>query len=495
MRELQIAFITNPMIRRWMRILTIVEREETFTAISLAQRLTISQRTIVKDIHLINEHFGESIAVYSNNSGFHFEERDRLMYQEKKEELLEQDVLFEIMEKLYYGETTDLEELAHQYSYAESTLRRFLIKTQPILKDYGLTLSFKPVKLLGEEANIRKFFFDFYNGGEQTPQTVRPPEGLHPLLLQGLSEELSTQEVGTGLSIGAFYSLLYLTMVRVQQKQFIMIPQWAQDLVYKERDFRLLELLVPLIEKEYGITLPKEELAWLHLMIISKRTIHRLDQEVLFLNRFDQWPELKNVSVSYFSLATFDQWSRDRLETFMQAFLASRKLSELLWPIWNKPQAEAIQLAKQYDSYEKNALFLKKKRKELNFSAAGFEDLTVSFALFSELLLHAHQPQKNVLFLLEGDSMVVQTIRIQAERLFGEKYQLRFLSLHELTEERLKSRKTDLIVTNYRPYIFEYELTEDYLLLNPIPNEKDWERVKKKLHFFSKTDLSKEGFE
>lgn len=37
--------------------------------------------------------------------------------------------------------------------------------------------------------------------------------------------------------------------------------------------------------------------------------------------------------------------------------------------------------------------------------------------------------------------------------------------LHELTEELLKSRKTDFIVTNYRPYIFEYELIEDYLLL------------------------------
>ena len=51
-----------------MHILTIVEREETFTAISLTQRLTVSQRTVVKDIHGITEHFGQSVAVYSNNT-------------------------------------------------------------------------------------------------------------------------------------------------------------------------------------------------------------------------------------------------------------------------------------------------------------------------------------------------------------------------------------------------------------------------------------------
>lgn len=49
--------------------------------------------------------------------------------------------------------------------------------------------------------------------------------------------------------------------------------------------------------------------------------------------------------------------------------------------------------------------------------------------------------------------------------------------LHELTEELLKSRKTDFIVTNYRPYI---RINRG---LSPL-NEKACERVKQKLHFF-----------
>jgi hypothetical protein len=78
--------------------------------------------------------------------------------------------------------------------------------------------------------------------------------------------------------------------------------------------------------------------------------------------------------------------------------------------------------------------------------------------------------------------MVVQSIRLQAQRLLGESYQLNFLSLPELTEERLKSNKTDLIVTNYRPYIFDYELEKDYLLINTIPNQKDWDQLMQRLN-------------
>ncbi|MDF2534726.1 MAG: hypothetical protein K0R18_883 [Bacillales bacterium] len=461
-----------------MQILAIIEREGTFKTVSLAERLFCSQRTLVKDLHLIKEHFGDSVAILSNNSGFHFEEQDRLLYQERKEQLLEQDVLFEILEKIFFGEETDLDELAHQYSYAESTLRRFLLRTQPVLATYDLNLSFKPVTLVGEEVNLRKFFFDFYYGSEQTPQSVRSPEGLHQLVLQELGDQLGHYEVGTGLSIAAFYSLLYLTMVRVDQGKRVQVPQWAQDVVYQEQDFGLLVALVPRIKKEYGISLPKEELAWLYLVLASKRTTKLLSHEELFLARFNQWPEANRLAADYFSSSTFDSWDRPLLETFLASFFASRRLNDILWPIWNKQQIEVVQIIKQQATYEKNKAFLLHHRVDKCFTTHFFEDIVVSFTLFSDLLLHSHQPKKTVLFLIEGDSMVVQSIRLQAQRQLGEQYHLIFPGLHELTEARLKSEKTDLVVTNYRPYLFEYAIKEDYVLLNTIPNPKDWDRVK-----------------
>lgn len=51
------SFITSPSTKRWMQILTIIEREQVFKVGILSERLAISQRTLVKDLRLIKEHF------------------------------------------------------------------------------------------------------------------------------------------------------------------------------------------------------------------------------------------------------------------------------------------------------------------------------------------------------------------------------------------------------------------------------------------------------
>lgn len=479
MRDLQIAFITNPGVKRWMRILSIMEREQTFTIVSLSERLTISQRTLIKDIQSIKDHFQESIVVQSNNSGFRFKEKDRLAYQEKKEELLVNEVLFELVEQIFYGENTRLDELAHHYSYAESTLRRFLSKIEPYLESYGLRLSLNPVSFIGDEANIRKFFFDFYYNGEQTPYMIRPPEGLHTLFLAELSEDLGNYEVGTGVSTSAFYFLLYVTMVRVQQKKRLSLPPWIKSIVSKETDMALLLRFSRVIHQEYGILLEEEELIWLYLMLIGTRTIDRYDQETCFLTRYNQWPAVKKLATEYFSDPLFDGWDKPILECFLASFLASRQLNDVLYSVWNKQLAEEIAVIKSdhREAYKKNFTFLKKHHKTLPLSEKYREDVAVSLTLMVDLLINYYQPVKHIVFLLEGEALLVQTIRLQAQRYLGTQYVLVFLPLHELTEERLKAEEIDLIVTNYRPYILDYSLRKEYVLINTMPTQSDWERI------------------
>ncbi|MGM0149145.1 helix-turn-helix domain-containing protein [Enterococcus sp. AZ162] len=484
MRELQIAFITNAEIRRWMRILTIIEREHHFTIVALSERLMISQRTMVKDVQAIKSYFGKTIELLSLYNGFHFDERDRVGYQEKKEQLLENEVLLDIVGTIFYGEPIALADLAHQYSYAESTLRRFLVKIEPILAEYNLTLTLTPVNFVGEEADIRKFFFDFYYSSEQTPFTIRPPEGLHALVLDELSSKLGNYELGTGTTVSAFYYHLYITMVRVKQHQFISLPKWLKNVDYQEKDFQLLYSLQARIHEEYEIYLPKEEFAWVHLSVISKRTIHRVNQEHTFSQRFNQWDGLEQVVSDYLSDPFFAQWDTDTLGEFMTSFLVSRLINEALSPVLNKELEEVRVMAKQTygQIHEINSCFLQKHAQTLRFSAVTFEDVAVSFTLYMDMLFHYYQPVKQVLFLLEGDYLVVQSIRLQAQELLGKHYNLLFLPLQELTQERLNDAQIDLIVTNYRPYLLDYALETEYILMNSLPTAQDWTRVKHRLN-------------
>ncbi|NKD39835.1 M protein trans-acting positive regulator, partial [Enterococcus casseliflavus] len=420
----------------------------------------------------------------SLHSGFHFDERDRVRYQEKKEALLENEVLFEIIGTIFYGEPLALAELAHQYSYAESTLRRFLVRVEPIVAEYGLTLTLNPVNLVGDEANIRKFFFDFYYSSEQTPFTIRPPEGLHALILSELSGKLGTYELGTGTTVSAFYYHLYITMVRVNQNQFVSLPDWLKTIDYQEKDFQLLYSLQARIHQEYEIYLPKEEFSWVHLSVIAKRTIHRVDQERVFSQHFNCWEGLEQVTSDYLADPFFAQWDTDTLRQFMTSFFVSRLINEALGPVLNKELEEVRVMVKQTygQIHEIHSCFLQKHAQTLRFSAVTFEDVAVSFTFYMDMLFHHYQPVKQVLFLLEGDYLVVQSIRLQAQELLGKHYNLLFLPLQELTQERLNDEQIDLIVTNYRPYLLDYALETEYILMNSLPTAQDWIRVKHRLN-------------
>ncbi|MDY4306866.1 hypothetical protein SNF32_04120 [Enterococcus mundtii] len=56
------------------------------------------------------------------------------------------------------------------------------------------------------------------------------------------------------------------------------------------------------------------------LIIISKRTIDHIEQETVFLEKYNQWPEIDPVIESYFQLFNIDRKTNPILSTFLSAF-------------------------------------------------------------------------------------------------------------------------------------------------------------------------------
>lgn len=351
------------------------------------------------------------------------------------------------------------------------------------LKPYSLKFSLKPVELVGNEENIRKFFYDFYYVGDYTQHTIRPPKELHSFVLKQLAEQLGHYELGTGLPSSAVYFLLYLMICRVQQKRFVYIDSWIKKKIEKEKDFHMLYSLKNQLFKEFGVEVPKEEFVWLYVVLITQRTVNKREQERLFTERFNQWSSIKPIAKEYFADAQFDGWDRNKLEDFLTSYLVSKSLTQTIHPIWNKQQMEEVdRVKKEYpDAYPANHQFLKKHQRGLKYPASVFEDIVVGFTLFITLLVNAYQPRKTILFLLEGDALTVQEIRQHALRQLAQSHQLLFLPLEELTMEQVISESIDLVVTNYRPYLWDFPSEKEYVLINTPPNKSDWLRIVQQL--------------
>ncbi|EAC9513080.1 HTH domain-containing protein, partial [Listeria monocytogenes] len=162
MRELQLSFILNKTTVRWLQILNAFERERTCSIASFANKLDVTQRTISSDIKELKAYLQDAAKFVHVANGYHFMETNPKVYLTKKRALVAKEGMYQILEAIFHGEPCSVEEWAQRLYVSESTMRRYLNSASLTLRKYGLELVLQPVNLSGAEANIRKFFKDFY---------------------------------------------------------------------------------------------------------------------------------------------------------------------------------------------------------------------------------------------------------------------------------------------------------------------------------------------
>lgn len=484
MRELQLKFINNAVTVRWLRILNIIEREESFTIGRLSEVLNVSNRTLISDIGLLKKHFETSALFTFVGNRYRFVETNRRRYQVQKQELVGNEPLFDIMGSIFYGELETLTEAAERFNYSESTLRRFLQLAQRVLADYDLQLKYNPITIVGNEQNIRRFFFDFYYEGDETVHTLHPPEDFSEKLGKKISENILDYELGTGLTITGFYYILYITMERSHQGHKIVLPENLKKVVSRENDFRLLFLFQSFIRDNYGILLTKEEFIWIHLQILTRRTLDHAALELRFYERFCLWPQLDSVVANFFIHNQMGHEMEKILSPFVKSFFLTRKLNDSISPVLNKMMEEEKQVVVNMSAKQllKHTQFLSKENLYLELSDEYLDDVAIGLTLYIQILERYYAPRKKVLCLIEGEYYVVQYIRTQIKHLLSNRHIVEFAKIKYLNEDYLKNSDIDLLITNYSVYVSDFNLIKNYILLKKIPDKKDWEHVLNKLN-------------
>ncbi|MDB1690103.1 helix-turn-helix domain-containing protein [Enterococcus casseliflavus] len=79
-----------------------------------------------------------------------------------------------LTERLFQEETHSVEEWADIFHLSITTTQNYFKKMQTQLAHFNLTLSFHPVRMQGNEMDIRNFYFSFFYESDITPYTVFP---------------------------------------------------------------------------------------------------------------------------------------------------------------------------------------------------------------------------------------------------------------------------------------------------------------------------------
>lgn len=479
MRNFQIDFISNKTTARFFKILNFMEYTKVFTLKDIAEKNRMSERTIANDIRYLKDFFKDSIQLISGNSGYIFKQNNITLYRLRKQELLDNECLFEIIRDIFNGNLKEIDDLAHKYHYSESGFRRLLNKCTITLNSYGLNWKSNPLTIEGDEVNIRKFFKDFYYEGIEMPYAVVPDKDLTEMIIKKASENVGKYEWGSGTTPTSFLYSLHITIKRVEQGQFVDLPAKLKDIVYQRKDFPFLWSLSCDIEKIFQVSIPKSEFAWIYLINICKRTHNRLDLELDFYETFNLWPEIQEFVDKFFKKLRINDKEEKEVSSYIGSFLISQKVKDSIAPVLNKESRDLIEMVINYNEngFLENLEFIEKNINIYPVSKTYIKDICAALTLYLDLIFDTHIGKKNIFFLLEGNHFIRQFIEKKAMILFGSKHKLTFLPIHSLSSEVLNSESVDLVVTNYSHYLSEY-VAKEYILTKFIPDDDDWILIK-----------------
>ncbi|MEQ6207799.1 helix-turn-helix domain-containing protein [Enterococcus mundtii] len=386
----------------------------------------------------------------------------------------------DVVSNIFYGELDSIAEICEHYHLSESSLRRLLSQSESVLSKYELAWQTHPLDITGTEANIREYFKDFFYLGYQTPFSIMYDKELQIRGEKKFGNRLGNYEIGSGITFKEYYFILYICIQRFAIGKNIDLPNFLLQKVYKEKDFHMLCEIRSDIMDLYGLHLPLEELAWIFLSLICKRTNNDIKKEKFFFDKFNFGTDIECASEDFILRKELGDSVCPDIKIFINTFLLSRKINDLICPSANKESANFIDKVKNDYKilYQDNYEFLKK----LTFiSDAYITDICASLTIHFITLINLYQKKKNIYFIIEGDQFISQMLVMKAKNIIGNKHNLFFNTFSSLNKENLKSLnnvKVDLIVTNkFENYVSEYHKGIPIILVKNVPDKQDWIKI------------------
>ncbi len=258
-------------------ILRIIETNNNIDVEKLAEKLSVSGKTVKNDLKELNVLFSGYATISANKGICKLIVFDQAGYDEIRTKIMEQNILFNsVQTRMAYlfwqlmeaEEPLLIDDLAEQMKVGRTTTVMDLNKLRKIIKEYDLKIEGKAntgLQLVGDELKIRFFileniyeylFLNYPLGAE-----IRE-------LLEGTQEELSLD----ALSVGFFHRFFVIMIHRMETGHKISHLDDKYMELYATDAYNIVDEFLCDVEMMKDYLIPKEERIYLCVSVIGMRT-------------------------------------------------------------------------------------------------------------------------------------------------------------------------------------------------------------------------------
>ncbi|WP_077914713.1 helix-turn-helix domain-containing protein [Listeria grandensis] len=171
--------VADKKIKRQMKLIqTIYNANYPITLDEIAEDFGTSKRTLFRDIKELGDILPEdNVVELSTVSGYTmsgYTISQEHLIDDLITKISERSPIYMIVNNIYDEIFLTIDEWADDLFLSTSTLYRYLGHLKKVLKDFKLELTLTPVAIVGEEVNIRHFYFHFFYNTNDISSMNRP---------------------------------------------------------------------------------------------------------------------------------------------------------------------------------------------------------------------------------------------------------------------------------------------------------------------------------
>ncbi|AQY51985.1 helix-turn-helix domain-containing protein [Paenilisteria weihenstephanensis] len=480
MNHFFLQLIAEKKVRRQIKVLQkIYDAKFPLTVDEIAEDLDISKRTLSRDIKDIEHSFPEQEILELNTlygySINHTHYVDDLIVR-----ISEESPLLLIVNGVFREEVKSIDEWADELFISTSTLQRYLTYLKNLLKEFKLELTLTPIAFLGEEVNIRHFFFNFFYSMNDISTISHPTEAEHEFHNKVLA---GYDEIRKTTNYSQYRRAIYWLMVvnnRIKQGHFVKINPELKK-IQKQMEtyhvlFQVAESLLPIMVVE---SLPEDEIVYVDFLTMDI-FVYLEDRVISDFHSKEEKDAVDDFLAKAFQVLGVDDAEAVDLRVFI-SYLRNQILLSKLTPLFQKNVYEVNQFVKGGHK----ALFYKwvdllqndpiKQIANIEY----IEDVAVNLTMFTHCMAHNKrfkERERHILFTFDGPNAYLNYLATLVEKFNIQNVRITLLTNYHVTNELVEERKVDVVVCNYKD---DSEILGcEVYTAERVPTENDWEQIR-----------------
>ena len=466
-----------------------------FTSKYLTAQLNISPPTLRHYVASLNAVLGDYLLITSPRSGeFELHFRSDLCVDAIITILAKETIVYKIVDSLLHEKKWTIQDAIIEGLISLSTLLRILHHMNAVLEPLNLSISVKTLELIGDEADIRAFFFAFYSSfGSST--ILSPTAELETRKLINLLCELEMKR----LHFSHFRIAIWLSIIQIRwrNKCFVSLSRSAKKTLREDPSFQNLCLNRGAFCNNFHP--PEDEMYWIHITALHcvsySNDAFDEDKKMQHYRRMehsDVIDEIREFINRVMPTLIHDPHTFTRLE----AFLVNTRLLSTFSSNFELTQPGMTEYMKQaspslFEHWLRQLERYHEKGSYLAFTHPEDIAACLTSLVLSTTEIQTGKPLK-VLFALQGSAGFDDYIKKISRPLFANHIEVDYLFERAVLSEKVKRTQADLIISNYDLQLSKTHFCP-FLRLSHIPTSADWENVRRALEYLQSGENSCSG--